>query len=363
MKKLFEHKLLLLILLATIVAAILIGVFSVQRNKATFVENGVSSAVTPAQKGISSIGNWFSNLFGGGDLAEENERLQKEKQELERQINEMQGLADENEELREMLDLKEQEKDFELQAAQIVAKDPSNWYGTFTIDKGTSSGVAVNQPVISANRELIGRVYRVGTNWAEVITLFDTENSIGCTIKRSKAMGVVEGDTSLRQSGICRMNYVARDADIQEGDFVESSGLGGIYPAGILIGKVLSVEEDASTLSKYALIQPSADIEKISEVFVITNSEVFVAKDGEEAERQPSEPKDEEQDAQTEEDRGEADNNSSGEEEDSATTEPTARRTESRDEDTSSEDGGTDNGDEENTDTGDRGSSDENTEE
>ncbi len=326
MKKLFEHKILLFFILATIGVAIFIGVFSVKRNKATLVEDGVSTAMMPMQKGVSSIGNWFSGLFGGGDLQAENERLQKEKQDLEKKINEMQGLADENEELREMLDLKKQEKDFTLEAAQIIAKDPSNWYGTFTIDKGTSSGIQVNQPVVSANRELIGKIYRVGTTWAEVITIYDTENSVGSTIKRCKAMGVVEGDANLRQSGTCRMNYIARDADIREGDFVESSGLGGVYPAGILIGKITSVGEDASTMSKYAVVQPSANIEKIGEIFVITNSETFVAKDGEEAKRQPTERKDDEDETDTEDKSSDKGKNSEEDDESEPTAKPTAKR-------------------------------------
>ena len=276
MKKLFEHKLALFLIIATLVAAAVIGVFSVQRSKANIVENGVEMVVTGPQKLVSAVSGWLYNIthyFGNiASLKAENEELRDKNVQLEKQVRDMENMSDENLRLKEMLDLEQSNTKLDMIAASIIAKDPSNWYSTLTIDKGTADGLKVNQPVITSQQYLVGQVYRVGTNWAEIITILDPENSVGSTIQPSKDIGIVEGDTSLRYSGQCKIDYLPRDTDIETGDYVETSGLGGVYPKGLLIGKVLEVREDNSTMSKYATIEPSSEISKLNEVFVVTNS-------------------------------------------------------------------------------------------
>lgn len=156
-------------------------------------------------------------------------------------------------------------------AASVASKDPSNWYSTFTINRGSKDGVEKNQAVVNSNRELVGQISRTGDNWAEVITILDSQSAIGATIKRSKEIGIVEGDASLRYSGKCRLGYIARDTDIQTGDFIETSGLGGIFPKGLLIGTVTEIYDENATMSKAAIIEPLADIAKLNEVFVVTD--------------------------------------------------------------------------------------------
>lgn len=275
MKKLFKHKLALFLIIATIAAAALIGFFSVQRNRATALENGVQGAVTPVQKPVNAVASWFYNLthyFGDVDaLKTENESLRDENAQLEKQLRDLDRLEEENRRLVEMLDLKDTHTEFTLTAARVIAKDPSNWYSTFTIDKGTADGLQIKQPVITAQENLVGQITRIGSNWAEVTTVLDPANAVGSAVQRSRDIGIVEGDGTLRYSGQCKMAYLSRDTDIEEGDYIETSGLGGVYPKGILIGQVEEIGEDSATMSKYATIQPFADFGKITEVFVITN--------------------------------------------------------------------------------------------
>lgn len=278
MKNLLEHKLALFLIAATVIAAVIIGIFSAlaEGEKATLAESAVSGTAEAGHSAASGVGGWLSNLFGyfGNvkELRAENEALRHENIELDRQLRDTRGMEAENEQLREMLDLVKTESKLELEAAKVIAKDPSNWYSSFTINKGTNSGIKKGQPVITANEELIGQVYKVGSDWAEVITVLDPESGVGGMVERSKSTGVLEGDFSLRYSGQCRLGYLPRDTDIERGDYVETSGMGGVYPKGLLIGRVLEVKEDNTNMSKYAIVEPSAEIGKLMQVFVLKNS-------------------------------------------------------------------------------------------
>ena len=278
MKKLFEHKLAVFLIAATLIAAAFIGVFAALSSgeRATAAEGVFVAAAEPGQSAATGIGGWLNNIFSYfGNikaLREENEALKHENIELDKQLRDTRGMEEENRQLREMLDLVKTENQLELVAVKIIAKDPSNWYSSFTINKGSNAGIIKGQPVITANEELVGQVYKVGSDWAEVITILDPESGVGSIIERSKDTGVLEGDFSLRYAGQCRLGYLSRDADIEKGDYVETSGMGGVYPKGLLIGKILDVNEDNTNMSKYAIVEPIVDIGKLSQVFVLTNS-------------------------------------------------------------------------------------------
>lgn len=270
-----EHKLAVFVVAATLVAVITIGAVGVSRSSANFAERIGGDAVSVPQGGASAVGRFFGGItgyFGNVKaLKAENESLKNENSNLQKQINDMQGLEDENSELRRMLSLKKEQTDINMMAASVSAKDPSEWYATLTIDKGSKDGVKENQPVVNSNRELVGQVLRVGDNWAEVITIIDPQSSVGATVKRSKAIGILEGNSELRYDGKCRFGYISRDTDIREGDYIETSGLGGIYPKGLIIGTVESVYDNNATMSRAATIKPCADISKINEVFVVVS--------------------------------------------------------------------------------------------
>lgn len=275
MRRLFEHKLAFLLVIATVLIIVVISVFSSAERETSFVENTGGGLIASAQSGTSKTGNWFLNIanyFGSiKSLREENEKLKNENTNLQKEIRDMQGLESENTELRKMVKLMKQQPNLTLVAATVSAKDPSNWYSTFTINRGSDDGIKINQPIVNANRELVGQVSRVGDDFAEVITVLDTRSSIGVSIERSKEIGILEGDSELRFSEKCRLNYIARDTDIKTGDFVETSGLGGVFPKGLVIGKITDVYDETSTMSKVAIVEPLADISKVNEVFVITD--------------------------------------------------------------------------------------------
>lgn len=276
MRNFREHKTAVFLIAATLAVAVLIGVFAAfsARDKAGAAENLVGAAAEPGQTAASGVGGWIQGIFSyfGSvkSLRAENEALKQENVALDKQVRDTEGLTQENQELRAMLNLMKTESKLDLVAAQVIAKDPSNWYSSFTINKGSNDGILKNQPVLTANKELIGQVYKVGSNWAEIITILDPDSGVGSMIERSKDLGVVEGDTALLQQGLCRIGYLARDTDIKIGDYIETSGMGGVYPKGLLIGTVLEIGEDHTNMSKYATVQPAVSIGKLSQVCVLT---------------------------------------------------------------------------------------------
>ncbi len=273
MRRLFQNRLALFLVLVTIGAAVIIGVYSARGRQTSVIENVGGGVVAPSQGAVSGAGGWlsgFAEYFGNvKKLGAENERLRNENTNLQKQILEMRGLENENNEFRKMLKLFERETRIDMVAASVIAKDPTNWYSSFTISSGSDDGVEINQPVVNSNRELIGQVSRVGKDWADVITILDPQSSVGAIIKRSKEVGIIEGNAELRFSGKCRLGYIARDTDIKQGDFIETSGLGGIFPKGLLVGVVTEVYDENATMSKAATIEPLADISKVNEVFVV----------------------------------------------------------------------------------------------
>ncbi|MBR2452860.1 MAG: rod shape-determining protein MreC [Clostridia bacterium] len=173
--------------------------------------------------------------------------------------------------MRRLLALKAAYPELELDAAEVVSREPSNWYNTFVIDKGAADGVALNQPVISADKALVGRISEVGTTWSRVITLIDPAHSVGAEIVRSGEYGVAEGDSSDSLGGNLRLSFISKNANIIVGDKIMTSGLGGIYPKGLIIGKVLEIRPDMQGISQYAIIAPDADIESINAVLIVKN--------------------------------------------------------------------------------------------
>lgn len=256
----------------TILLVVLMALSTIPWKKANFISDVLGVVISPVQKGISAVIGGVQGFFGSisnmGRYEAENAELKEKIALLESEVRETEELKKENTRLRSMLDLKERDVQYDMQAAEVIAKDAGNWFSAFTIDKGTSSGIAQGNAVIT-NDGLVGYVYEVGTTWAKVTTIIDSGSSAGAAIKRTGDTGVVEGDLKLQNEGKCAFVYLQKDANVTEGDYVETSGLGGIYPPGLYIGKVAEVTADAGGVSQRAIVQPAVEFDRISEVFVI----------------------------------------------------------------------------------------------
>ncbi|HCA30884.1 MAG TPA: rod shape-determining protein MreC [Ruminococcaceae bacterium] len=243
---------------------------------ATIPATITGAIVTPLQSLGAGISNGFHNFIGiftdSNTLKKENNKLQDEINHLRKNQVELDELRRMNEYYRQYLELKELNPDYKFADCRIIAVDTNNKYGNFTINVGMLSGVKVGQPVISPEG-LVGKVYEVGMNYANVRTILDPATQVPAYVSRADSGGVTGGSLSLAKDGKMRLNYLPRNNGVAPGDYVITSGKGEIYPRQLQIGTVTEVISESDGLTMYAIIEPFADIRNLTNVFVITNFE------------------------------------------------------------------------------------------
>lgn len=273
MLRLFRNKRFLLIL-TTLVLLIVIAVASRPGGRLGYVGDVLNVPLSPVQKFFSLIGQKVEGVYEYftemGTLKKENDELKAEIDSLESDKRELLRYKEENNNLRDMLDLKEQMKDYQTIGGNIIAKDMGNWFNTFTIDRGSSDGLKIDSPVITS-KGLVGSVIETMPFSAKVLSIIDPDSTVSAVVTKSMDLVRIRGDMLLMDQGLCRMDYIDMDVDIAVGDTIETSGLGGIYPRGILIGKVKSINKDADGLNRYAVIEPAVDFKRLQVVFAMKN--------------------------------------------------------------------------------------------
>lgn len=149
-------------------------------------------------------------------------------------------------------------------ASQVVGRDPTGWFKSIIIDKGKEDGIALDMPVVNASG-VVGRVVAVSPHYAKALLIIDQNSSVDCLVQRSRDRGMLKGLSTEK----CKMDYVVTSSDVMVGDVVVTSGLGGVFPKGLPLGSVTSVNEAAGELFKDIEIQPVVDFSKLEEVLVI----------------------------------------------------------------------------------------------
>lgn len=254
------------------VALALMSVFSYTSSPLANVANVIASPFRSAYTGIADWFNDKQNYYRDTTaLEEENAALKKQLAEMEAAIRQAEKDSAENERLKQLLGLQAQRPDLtsDLQAAMITEHTVTNWTSSLTIDKGTNLGLEVNDCVISETGALVGLISEVGTNWATILTLVDTDTSLGAQVFRTGDLGLAQGNFSLMGEKRLRLEYLPADCSLLGGDLVVTSGLGGFYPAGLVIGSVAEVQVDDSGATSYAVLSPAVDFDELTEVFVI----------------------------------------------------------------------------------------------
>lgn len=237
------------------------------------VANVLGVVVSPFQSGIAAISGWGSSISGYisdyEGLSEENRQLRTRISEMEAEARGAEEALDENVRLRKLLKLSEKRRDFEMEAVRIAAWDSSNWTSAFTISKGENFGIKEKNPVITEEGQFVGYVSKVGYNWATVTTIIDTEAEFGVYLFRTKETAVCEGDFSLMKQGALKLVYLPRGTALQNGDAVLTSGIGGIVPPDLVVGSIKTVGTEDTGISVFAEITPSAELDSLTQVFVI----------------------------------------------------------------------------------------------
>lgn len=236
------------------------------------VSNILKTVFAPVQHGFSYISykiDTLKNFIWEMDTyKEENEKLLTRINELEKQNRDIAQYREENEKLQALLELKDNIVDYTSLAASVIAYSSNNWYDTVEINKGTLNGVSVGNSVIT-NDGVVGIVTDVGPNWATVSSILNTGSATGIKVSRTGGIGVVEGDVSLLNEGLCKMTFLDRNSSIMIGDLLETSGSGGAYPPGIMVGKIKDIKSNNSGTLEYATVEPAVDFSKLYAVIVI----------------------------------------------------------------------------------------------
>lgn len=278
MKGFFRNRA-VLALLAAAVLILLMAISSVLfAGEASPLANAIGVIMTPFRavaSGISGmIGSAYMYAYEVEGLQAENQELRVRIAQMEEEVRQSKQALEENERLRELLNLSERRRDFSFVMAEIVSRDSSNWASSFTIGKGSADGIAPFDCVINEEGAFAGYVSEVGTNWSIVTTVIDSGLELGALIYRTRESAVAEGDFSLMSQGKLKLTYLPADTVLLNGDVILTSGVGGVYPKELVIGTVTKVVKDTAGMGDYAVIEPAADIEKLTQVFVISDFDI-----------------------------------------------------------------------------------------
>lgn len=275
MKGFFRNNGGLLVLAAVLLAALLAILSAI--TGVNPIANALQVITRPVGSLTSGISSWFQGqhdrLTGYDELLEENEQLKEQLAELEEQVREGQDALRENERLQSLLGVAQEHPDWTYASATVIQRSTTNWAHQITLSVGSSQDVAAGDCVTDQYGNLVGVVKEVGTNWALVDTLLDPGMELGVRVARTDDSAVAQGDFALMGEGKLRMTYIPQDAQLVSGDQVITSGLGGKYPGGLLVGQIESIDTEADGISRSAVLKPSADVENIRYVYVITNFE------------------------------------------------------------------------------------------
>ena len=241
--------------------------------------NLLNIAVSPFRSAALHAAEWLydkQNYYRDTTaLQEENAFLRRRVAEMEEAVRRAESDSEENVRLRSLLEVRAQHRDLtDLELARITERNSTNWSAYLTLDKGTSQGIAEGNCVIDDAGALVGVVTEAGLNWCRVRALVDTETSVGAQVFRTKELGVAEGDFSLMAKGHLRLDYLPADCKLLAGDQVVTSGFGGYYPPGLVIGSVEEVHVDESGSASYAILEPQTRFESLAQVAVVKSFDI-----------------------------------------------------------------------------------------
>ena len=266
-----KSKLAVVIIILSVTFLSLIG-YSANREKISFVENGVGVTINSVQGifygGFHKIKGSFKFITNYSKVKAQNEELLKINGKLQVKALEYDTSIKENERLRKMLNFSKK-IDHSYVGADIIGLSGNSFSDGFIINKGTNKGIKKGMIAMTGDG-LVGQVTSVASNWGTVQSLSNENIAVAGLVQRtSDNNGMVKGYKDENNKLLAEIQGLSVDSGIKKGDEIVTSGLGGIYPSRIRIGKVLSVHEDKGKVMKSAIIEPYVDFSKIEEVFIV----------------------------------------------------------------------------------------------
>lgn len=252
-------------------------VWSAYADRPSILSRGLGMVVTPVQNVLSEAAQGVKDFFGYfyryAALEEENARLQAEIEQYREMEQKYLVAINENTELRQLSGLAAKHRDFTFELCQVSSVYRGAAQVGMVLSKGSDSGIEQGDTVMTSGG-LVGYVSAVGPNYSEVVTVLDIAFKAESKISRTRETVIAEGDFELLSDGCFKLSYLPTDCNIQEKDLVETSGYAGIYPQGLILGRVRELRRDASGLTKYAVVEPVDEITELKWVYVVKDFEV-----------------------------------------------------------------------------------------
>ena len=275
MKHFFTTKVKTAMIIAVLLAAGLAVLGSLTGK--TLPEMVVQGVLTPLRTGASTLTaqaeRFYDYIFRYEALLAENTALKEQIAQMEDDNRASSAIARENDRLRALLELKANREDFQLVDGYIITWSSQDWASSFTINRGSSAGIAEGMCAITAGGEVVGLVTDVGVNYAVVKTVLDSSLQISATLSASGHNGMVQGGYSFDSPNLLRMDYLPSSAVIRNHDQVVTAG-STVYPRNLILGHVVDAGVSETGLAKYAIVKPAADISRLEQVFIITEFDV-----------------------------------------------------------------------------------------
>lgn len=232
----------------------------------------LSSGVNFLTKGLSQVS---AAAASNGEktydeLLEENKALKKEAANLRTQLVDYYDLKDENARLWKYYKIKKGNSNYEIMPASVIRRDSSQDFYSFSIDVGTTNGVSVQDPVITENG-LVGFISSANAVSSKVTTILSPDLQAGALDKRTKDSGVIAGSALYADDNKTTLSKIDANAKIKKDDIITTSGIGGIYPENLIVGKVTDIKYDKYDATKYAVVTPYENIKKVTDVVVLTD--------------------------------------------------------------------------------------------
>lgn len=260
-----------------IVAVFLVGImaYAGANGRLTAAPQELLSVVlTPLQKVTSALSGGAASVWEKytsiDDVMDRNEQLEAENAELRQQMVDYDRIKAENEAYKALANIQKKNSNATYVSGFVIGRDPLDEFGGFTLDKGTADGVAVNNAVISDRGYLLGMVVEADPTSCKVMTILHPSFNAAGVISRTRENGIITGSADYAADGQCVLTNLDRATEARKGDQVITTGLGGVFPANLLVGTVQEVVPEQSGKSSSAVILPGADPRTVKHVFIVT---------------------------------------------------------------------------------------------
>ncbi len=276
MKNLFKSRRFKLI--SGIIALLLAGalICAANGNGETAQSSVIGIIFTPANWAASKISSGISYVFGEAsghsDYLKKIDELEKQVGSLQNQLRDYENLQKQNALYKDALGLKEENPEFNFVEANAISRDAADIFGSYTIDKGSLSGIQEGNAVLYGNY-IVGIISKAYPSYSVVKTILDPDFSVSAYEIVSGEISYVTGDAALAADGKCKMANLASTASVTYGSIISTAGISGNMPKGLIIGTVEEINEETTSIAHYAVIKPGIDVNNISNCLVLTDSE------------------------------------------------------------------------------------------